>query len=200
MAANVYESRRLAYVTPYTGSTIKYGFRTNVSSAVGVTCGHTPVDLANPPTGLTFGANSPKPGRASKRRTNGVDTTFYDIGQVAALRTAGYSLSPPRARRGGSGANSKTVYVTIGGIKYAWKTPTTSYNKIGAADRTALGIQDATATDDNLVFGASYPKPPRARKEIVGVDTVDTISTFCDPERIDSLPEGWSSSGVLELS
>lgn len=178
-------------MTPFPGI-IKYGFLTNAPQTVGTSLGHELVP-ANAPTGLVFGANAPKPGRASKRRVAGTDSSFYDHTKYAALRADGWSLTFPRRRRGAVGQNSRTVYVTTGGIKYAWRIPNHTWTKVGAA-AAALGIQVATASDDDLVFGASIPKPPKAIKVEVGADGTDVISTFVDPSRVDTLPEGWSTS------
>ncbi|WNZ24847.1 hypothetical protein HJG54_19670 [Leptolyngbya sp. NK1-12] len=194
MPANVYESRREVWVTPFTGAGIKYGFLTNVSTAVGTACGHTAVDRANPPVGLVFGANAPKPGRASKRRADGIDSTFYDISKVSTLRSGGYSLTAPTIRRGRATVASKAVYVDLNGVKYAWRMPLVTYNKI-ADDRAVLGIEDADQNDRDLVWGARFPKPPKAAKTIITGSSVDVISTFVDPASIDNLPAGWSTAG-----
>lgn len=194
MASNVYDSKREVYVTPFTGATLKYGFLTSVATAVGTACGHTAVDRANLPTGLVFGANAPKPGRASKRRVDGVDSTFYDIDKKATLRAAGYSMTNATIRRGRPSVATKAVYVDLEGVKYAWRMPLTTYTKIGA-DRAVLGIEDASQNDKDLVWGARYPKPPKAAKTIIAGSSVDTISSFVDPAAIDSLPEGWTASG-----
>lgn len=197
MATNVYQSKRRVYVEPFPG-VIKYGFLTNVAAAVGTSCGHTDVP-ADPPAGLCFGANAPKPGRATKRRVNGTDGTFYDHSRYAALRADGWSLTLPRRRRGSASANSRAVYVTQGGVKYAWRMPIHTYQKVGA-DRAALGIEDAGDNDTDLVFGASFPKPSKVSKVEVGADAVDVISTFVDPARLNNLPEGWSSGGTEEVA
>jgi hypothetical protein len=192
MANNVYDSRREVWVTPFSGASLKYGFLTNVTQPVGVSCGHTAVDNANPPSGLAFGVNSPKPGKASKKRVSGVDSTFFDPSVRAALRSQGWSLTAAKIRRGSSSDASKAVYVTLeGGIKYAWRMPAHTYNKIGG-DRAALGIQDASAGASDLVWGASKPKPPKAGKFIAGDSNSDNLTTFCDPSVADSPPSGWT--------
>lgn len=197
MAANVYEAKREVYVVPFVTSAIRYGFLTNVRAVVSTDCGHTAVDRTALPAGLVFGANAPKPGRASRKRLNGTDSSYYDIGVAAALRQAGYSLSRPRARRGGASTLSSTVFVTIGTIKYAWRIRDDLLTRLGA-DAAALGISVAGNAEEDLVFGASFPKPPRASKVVTGVGGFDTLSTFIDPTRLDNLPEGWSSSNVIE--
>lgn len=194
MALNVYDSREEVWVDPFSGSGIKYGFLTNVESARRTILGHNPVNRANPPTALVFGANRPKPGRASKKFGTENTSSFYDVGQASALRADGWSLSRAKIRRGGSSNLSTAYYVTIEGIKYAWNMPNHTANRVGA-DLAGLGIQQATGNDRDLVWGASYPKPPRAIAQVGN----DRISTFVDPSRIDSLPDGWASSGSEEV-
>lgn len=196
MAANSYDSRDLVWVTPFGGSSIKYGFLTNAPAATRTACGHNAI-AADYPTGLVIGANAPKPGRASKRTATGTNGSFYDIGQRATLRTDGWSLTYPKIRRGSTGANSNAVYVNLGSIKYAWRMPKTTYTKVGG-DRAVLGIEDATSNDTDLVWGASYPKPPKASKVEVGADGTNVISTFVDTSAVDSLPDGWSTSSGEE--
>lgn len=71
--------------------------------------------------------------------------------------------------------------------------PNETSAKIGDADKTALGIEVGTADDRDLVWGARFPKPPRASSR----SGQSIISTFVDldPSKIDNLPQGWQSSG-----
>lgn len=166
------------HVLPYTGADIAYGFLTNASAGDRTTLGHNPV------TGvvakLVFGCNKPKPGRASKGGTN----SFYDISKATALRTAKWRLTSPKVSQPSSSGRSKSVYVTIDGVKYGWKVPSTTYAAL-AADRAALGIIDATSTMKDVAFGCRQPKPPRARREVTtgtgANQTVESYSTFYDP-------------------
>jgi len=188
-----YASRELVWVNPFAGSTIKYGFLTNADAGVKGALGHVEVTGAYP-DGLVIGANAPKPPRASRLRATGTESSYCDADAVATARAAGWRVSPGKVRIGSSKKKSKTVYVTYtGGIKYAWNMPNDTYAKIGA-DLAALGIQLATSADEDLVFGARYPRVPRVIKPIFGTDTVDNVSTFCDPQKLDSLPEGWSTA------
>lgn len=184
---NVYDPKIAVWVTPFTGAGIKYGFLTNVVASVRTDCGHNVVG-ATTPTALVYGANAPKPGKASKRTASGNQGSFYSIGQRAALRAEGYSTTRPTIRRGGSGEASTAVYVTMGGIKYAWRMPNRLYTRI-FSEASALGIELATSNDRDLVWG-STPRPPKARK----VEGNNILSTYVDPSRVDSLPEGWSTS------
>jgi hypothetical protein len=187
VSMNVYDAKISVWVTPYTGATMKYGFLTNVLASVRTDCGHNIVGDTTP-TALVYGANAPKPGRASKRTATANQGSYYSIGQVSTLRADGYSLTRPTIRRGGAGASSTAVYVTMNGIKYAWRIPTRLLNRI-SADASGLGIQIATSSDRDLVWG-SKPRPPRAYR----TSGLDILSTYVDPSRIDSLPEGWSTS------
>jgi hypothetical protein len=193
-SVNQYESRTLVSVLPFQNSGIEYGFKTNVNQAVRNELGHVVVDLANAPAGLIIGANSPKPGRASQRTADQYNSSFYDYRNYGALRAAGWSTTLPSRKRGRTGVNTRSVFVIIQGIKYAWNMPVSLYNNIGA-ERAQLGISDATQNDTDLVWGASFPQPPRVSATVVGAGGTNVLSTFCDPTRLDNLPDGWSSSG-----
>jgi hypothetical protein len=198
MALNVYENKRKVSVEPFAGSAIQYGFMTNVSAATSTSCGHQAIGATTPP-GLVFGANAPKPGRASRKRADGTDSSFYDYAVYFQLIQEGWSVKLPRRRRGGVNRASRAVYVTVAGIKYAWNMPNDTRTKIGA-DFAGLGINEATSNDGDLVWGASSPKPPVAKKVQVGEGGTDVISTFVDPARADGLPEGWTSSERVQIA
>jgi hypothetical protein len=73
--------------------------------------------------------------------------------------------------------------------------PTSTYARIAPDERTALGIFDATQTDDDLIYGVSQPKRPRVFKR----DGSNIISTYCDPDALDELPAGWASSSASKV-
>lgn len=176
--------RKLVKVTT---AGIEYGFLTTEIEAV---LGHAEVTTV-PNTGYVFGANSPKPARATKDVSGGTRSSWVGDGQIAAARAADWTVTNVFRRVATSTARSKAVFVTIGGIKYGWQMPISTYNGL-AADRTVLGIEDATA-NDLLVFGASYPKPPRVVKKVAAGQSSPrtTYSTFVDPAALDNLPEGY---------
>lgn len=184
-----YADRELVWVKPLTGSAIKYGFRTNADGATQSALGHNLVTNVYP-VGLVIGANAPKPPRASKLKSTGVESSFCDVDSVSSAKAAGWKVRPGKVRSGGAGKKSKTVYVDIDGVRYAWKMPNDTYTNT-ASDRSQLGIQDATAATSGLVFGASYPKPARA--SFVGISTTgaNTFTTFVEPTKEDNLPTGW---------
>ncbi|MGB3492806.1 MAG: hypothetical protein WBA57_08760 [Elainellaceae cyanobacterium] len=167
-----------------------YGFMTNIDAADRATLGQTAVDGAYP-AGLIIGANAPKPPRASRIRATGTTSSYYDLANEAAIRTAGWRTgSRGRIRTRNVTARSRTVFVTVGLIKYAWQIPNDTFTQLGG-DAAALGVEEPDAGDNDLVFGASYPKPPRAAQTIFGDDGTDTYSTFIDPAAVDNLPAGW---------
>lgn len=185
-----YGERTEVYVVPYGGSTLKYGFLTSVKDTTSTELGHTLVDRVTLPPGLAFGVNAPKPGKATKLTVTGSESSFYDISKAGSLRANGWSASFPTIRRGKSGRKSICVYVTLGPIKYAWMQNKETHAKI-AADLAALGIEVGTSDDRDLVFGARFPRPLRGYK--LNADNT-IVSTFIDPSKADSLPEGWSTS------
>ncbi len=206
MPQHVYEGRRRVYVSPYTGCPILYGFKTNVPAAIGTSCGHTAVP-ANAPANLVFGANSPKPGRAKTSAAGGGSrSSFYDKGVYATLAADGdWTLTFPRRRRGGGNSlNSVAVWVRVGPdgdaatmIKYAWNIPSLLLTKIGAANAAAMGIREVTDNDD-VVWGADFPKPPKAKTVEIGVDGADTLSTWVETGA--TLPDGWSLVGGEQMA
>lgn len=174
---------------------IKYGF---LGAELEAELGQSEVP-ANYPPGLVIGANSPKPARATKKTATGSKSGFVGTTEIPTARAAGWKISRSKRRLAASGSRSKTVYVNIAGVKYAWQMSIENYQAL-SADREVLGIEDATA-NDVLVFGASYPKPPRVAK-VVGAGTANetTYSTFVDPDSLDNLPQGYEliSSGNVE--
>ncbi|WP_172193046.1 hypothetical protein [Microcoleus asticus] len=86
---------------------------------------------------------------------------------------------------------SIVVYVEVVGIKYAWRMPNYQMSVLTTADLTALGIKIPQKTDNNeLVFGASVPYPPRAFKKVEG----KTVSTFCSDDAAGG--NGWTISSA----
>lgn len=187
----IYENKRRVYVVPIQGLSLNYGFLTNVDANISAQLGHTDIGGALPPA-TVFGANSPKPARASKRFAAGVQSSYIDVGSVPTARSTGWSVGKARLRKGGTSQFTITVYVRISGIKYAWPMPLTKYNRI-QGELAALGIVVATNEDSDLVFGASSPKPPRAYKVVVGEGGEDNLSNYVDPNA--TLPEGWKAVG-----
>ena len=196
MPTNKYLKRTLVHVLPFTGAGIAFGFNSASTDTQKVDLGQVAVDLAAPPAGLVIGANAPKPGRAGKKLADGSVSSYFDIAKASTLKAAGWKIiSMPTIRRGKNQILAKAVVITFGGIKYAWNMPNDTHAAIGA-DLGGLGITLADPKDKNLVWGATYPKLPRAQKLLSsGTGGGNIISTYVDPSKMDSLPAGWSASG-----
>jgi len=191
--SNKYSKRELVSVTPFTNSGLAYGFRSASDASEKADLGQVAVDMANPPAGLVIGASAPKPGRASKKFATKVVSSYFDITKLATLKAADWKIvKMPFIRRAKTMVLAKSVKITTGGIKHAWNMPLETYNAIGATNLTGLGITDADANDKDLVWGADYPKLPRASTVQTGGNI---ISTFVDPTKLNSLPTGWFGSG-----
>lgn len=183
----IYDEKRLVSVTPFGGAALKYGFKTNIDEAQSTQLGQTAI-TGNLPAGTVVGANSPKPARASKRFASGTVSSFIDVGAIPTARTTGWKIGKAKIRRGGSSARSVAVYVTILGIKYAWNIPRRNWAAY-QSELTAMGVKLATNDDADLVWGASTPKPPRVYKVVAQGDSINTISTFADPNS--NVADGW---------
>lgn len=176
-----------------TMGTLNYGFLASAnSSAHRAALGH--VVYTNQ-AGVVFGANSPKPNRATKEFTaSSVISSFCDPGKEATLKADGWIINGGGRRRGlARTPRSRSVFVDMGTYNYAWN--------LTAAEQThmaALGIEFATGATPSLVWG-STPKPPRATKKING----RVVSTFIKPDTATltaAETAGWSISdpyGVL---
>jgi hypothetical protein len=168
---------------PYAG--ITYAFRTTIKETEGAVLGHAALTAASPVTGLIFKANSPKPKRASKTFATGTSSSYISPAAITAAVAAGWDIA--KAKPNGRKSNSRfqiVVYVTINGVKYAWAMRKRQLALL-ADNLSALGIKKATGNENDLVFGASFPKPPRIKSVTTsgtGSDAVaQSSNTFYDP-------------------
>lgn len=170
--------------------TIKYGFQASANTATHrATLGHT---VYNNQAGVFFGANSPKPNRATKEISGHSVSSFCDPSKIDALRAADWIITRTGRRRGlKTSGRSRTVYVEMpGGWNYAWNITADDVDL--AAD---LGFSQAAAATANLIWGVSYPKPPRATRRIAGANH----SSFIKPAAatIDAaVAAGWTVSAI----
>lgn len=187
---------RLVYVAlaaPYADH--KYGFRTVIDASKGTILGHQALDVSTTVTGLIFKANSPKPKRASKTFATGTESSFIAPSSIAGAVAAGWNItkSKPNGRKSKS-TFQIPVYVTVNGVKYAWGMRKTQKTKLGANFAT-LGIKEVTGTEQDLVFGASFPKPPRVQSITTkgsGANATSISSnTFFDPSNEGSIPSSF---------
>ena len=194
-------SSRLVYVAleaPYADH--KYGFRTVIEQSKGTVLGHQVLDASTPVQGLIFKANHPKPKRASKTFATGTSSSYITPSAITAAIAAGWDILKAKS----NGRKSKStfqvpVYVTINGVKYAWGMKKTQKAKLGA-NLAALGIREVTGTEQDLVFGASFPKPPRVQSLTLSgkgaTATSVSSNTFYDPSN--SIPDTFRTySGLV---
>ncbi|MCT7952688.1 hypothetical protein NG798_23085 [Ancylothrix sp. C2] len=175
------------------------GVTTTALTAIGVTL----LDVATPPARGFIGANSPKP---PKFKLPGIvigqsTTTFGAIGTTLANASAQNWKITKRARfkpvtlRG----QSRSVFVIVGGINYAWNMHVDQYEQLLALGvLTTLGISLCDPDQvQTYVWGSTIPKPAKVGLVIAsvgingGAGSVDTITTFCAQVRENNLPEGW---------
>ncbi len=155
---------------------LKYGFKTtkSVHNSYKGELGQTTYNNA---AGVFFGANSPKPPRASKEFASGSISSYCSTDKISSLRQSGWTVTRRARIRGVKTAGkTRTVYVPMpGGWNYAWNITAAE------ADLAAeLGFTLATGADaGDLIWGVNNPKPPRASKK-----TGDgTVSTFIQPKQ-----------------
>jgi hypothetical protein len=172
---------------------IKYGFKTtkSVHNTHKTILGQTTYANA---AGVFFGANAPKPSRASKLLASGTVSSFCSTDKIADLKEALWTITKKGSIRGIKSAGlTRTVYVDMpGGWKYAWN--------ITAAEATSLQeklqFTQATAADGgSLIWGVNYPKPPRASK----VTEAGVQSSFIKPQASvieAAIADGYSVSGI----
>lgn len=141
---------------------VNYGFAASANSNNHRgALGHT---IFNQQPGVVFGANSPKPNRATKEITSiNIVTSFFDPSREAALRADDWIIHGGGRRRGlARTPRSRTVFVDMGTYNYAWNLTTAEQ-----ANMEILGIEFASGSTPSLVWG-STPRPPRATRRING--------------------------------
>ena len=185
-------------------ATLRYGFRTkDLAQVTGVAAsdltalGHVAIGAVGGAAVLCFGANSPKPPRATKRLTRSVSnvqgsvSTFCAFNQVSAAIAAGWSVRSGRSVGLRSTGRTTTAVVSLGAgqAMYAFPMNTEDFNSYG----TDLGLQSGasitSAELNRLVTGSSQPRPGRATRILAnGV----TFTSFYAPEQKEELQQnGW---------
>lgn len=190
-----YGKTRLVSVQPTLGFTkLKYGFRTNVEAAASTALGHALVTVTdnNFPVGFCLGANSPRPARATKKSAAGMRTSYCDATKRAEATAAGWKVGPALVRQAAPTRFTRTVYVTFQENKFGWRLPLQVLAKVGTDDLAALGINVATGTEKDIIYGTSYPYLPIATKEN---DDGTTHRLRFDPDKTaTALTAGWAVS------
>ncbi|MCT7955726.1 hypothetical protein [Laspinema palackyanum] len=172
-----------------------YGFMTNIdmaeASALGQAPGRTGGVAGSYIQNLIIGGDAPRPARVTKKTVEYSVTSYVGYDKIAQALASGWKQSAKvQFRAARQSKLSKLVFVTIRGVKYAWRMRAEQYNKIkGFASN--IGFKEASQNDADLVYGATFPKPPKIGITITGEGGMDNLSTFCDPTKIDDLKEGW---------
>ncbi|NER49240.1 MAG: hypothetical protein F6J92_21600 [Symploca sp. SIO1A3] len=209
MADSAYGPRDLMAVKPIAGVDWMYGFHTKTRDATRTTLGQVP-GMVNGAyiAGLVIGANAPRPAEVRKpRSTDGrvhFDSSYCSADALQNARAEGWTIvKAATKRRGGARANSKTVYVDVQknddqgnpvgpSIRYAWYMRNELYTAI-QVDLPKLGVTLSTGNEEDLVFGASYPRPPSVKfTAIPAAGYITTKSSFIDPKKLDAIPDGWT--------
>jgi hypothetical protein len=183
MARNT-KPRELVWVHGFASMpTLKYGFNSGADAGDRGALGQTLVN-PNELTGLVIGANNIKPPKATKVKATGSESSFCAHDKVVSLKAAGWTVTRGKIKSRASSKRSTVYYVTINGIKYAWSAAKPSV----AVEIKSLGLKAGKPTDNDLIFGCSFPKPGRASTQVGS----STYSTFYDPSATPG--EGWSTS------
>lgn len=171
-----------------------YGFRSPIDATEGATLGHTPAVSAGVfVAGLVITPRRPRPMRLQRKETNYSISSFCAYDQLATAAAAGWKqIESPKFEVPRGKKKVDPYFVEVRGIKYGFYSPKEKIGKI-QADLGALGVQAADGSMRDICWGAEYPVPPRVAKTMAGTgaSAVDTISTFCDPVKLDSLPDGY---------
>lgn len=167
-------------------STLKDSLHNNFG-AIEVTADFTDV------TGLVFQANSPKPARASKRTTDPeIEGAYCAYDKTANLRSDKYSIQQPINRLRLGTTLTDILYCSVNGLKIAWRSPKPNAEQIAeiGSYKTLLGIETATATDRDLIFGAAFPRLPKVQKTLADGSK---FSSYCDTTKVDdALAANWT--------
>lgn len=173
------------------GTELNYGFNSGLKDSLRSDFGQLEITTALPKN-FCFGANSPKPGRASKKTTTGIVGSFCADEKRSALRKSGYSVTRKKVRGVQTDGLAPTYYVTIGGIKYAWYLTYMTGQVLPSDLITAAGVKKAKADEQGLVFGADFPRPPRYAREVTINGNPEKFTTFIDPEKASTIKD-WKS-------
>lgn len=143
--------------------------------------------------GYVFEPNSPKPARASKRMaTPEIEGAYCAYDKTAALRGDRFTIQPPVNVFKLGTTLTDALYISLNGIKYAWRSPKPSAEQTAeiGSYKTLLGIDNVTSSQRDLVWGATFPRPPKVKKVL---NDGSTFSSFCDTTKIDeAIAAGWS--------
>ena len=200
----VYDDKTPSVVTPFNGSSLNYGFLTNIADADRAVLGHQTLDAAG--GAVVFGASRPKPARLTRERTASSVSSFVDWQSYNSAIAAGFKQSRGAILGPSPYSSARAVRVVAEptpGVNIAWDMRRTQFDRI-SGDLAALGIEVLNATN--------------GRNAAVGVNSIEGAATallgarsrqgddilsvgYVGHTRADNLPEGWTaverSNGVI---
>lgn len=213
---NIYGQRNLRAVSmPVGGVNAFYVFKTNVDASEVTDLGQ--VDAATLTAGgpaapifVGTGDNGrPRPARLKKKR-EGITSLVSAANMPTAIATRKWQVVKRAVYQGriaqksaafgtpiagGEAAKgSMLVVVSTSGLNWAWRMPAQQFNKITAAEATALGITIPNTDLEfrGLLVRADLPRPGRAFRMLSTTDNVMRIETFVADSA--TLPAGWTGS------
>jgi hypothetical protein len=214
---NIYGQRNLRAVSiALGGASAFYVFKTNVDASEVTDLGQVDANTligGGPavPIFLGTGQNGrPRPARLKKKK-DGI-TSLVSTGNIATAiatrkwqivkravyqgKVAQKSATFGTAIPGGDAAKgSVLVAVKTSNLNWAWRMPAQQFNKISAADATALGITIPNTDTEfrQLLIRANLPRPGRAFRTVVTTENVLRVETFISDGAY--LPAGWTGIG-----
>lgn len=197
---NVYSNKRLVAVNvgvPVASGASKatvaaYGFMTNIGESMSSQLGHVKAKSgANYIGRLIIGGDAPKPAKVVKKTREYTVTSYVGHDRQQQALDQGWKLAKDgRYRIARHTKKSKLVYLECRGIRYAWRMRTEQYAKLQRYAAN-LGLKEAAKGELDLVYGPSFPKPPKVGINVDGEGGIDSLSTFCEPQKLDNLPESF---------
>lgn len=177
-------------VKPFANLAYIYGFKGRVDSADALALGQAPITAQTAVLNLVLEANTFRPHEMRKKTAAGSKGSYVHAAKIASAKQAGYEITKkgfePKKKK--STTLSKVLYITINSVKYGWRLTDGSSTTI---DFAKLGITEATGTEADIVYGCTFPRPPRVRIVANG----KTTETFCAPDKLETAAAaGWMKS------
>ena len=213
---NIYGARNLrAVLMAVGGVNAYYAFKTNVDASevtdLGQVAAATVLGATTTPVFVGTGDNGrPRPARLKKKK-EGITSLVSTANIVTALATRKWQIVK-RAVYQGRVAQKSTNFgaviaggeaakgsilavVSTSGLNWAWRMPAQQFNKISAAEATALkiSIPNTDAEFRKLLVRADLPRPGRAFRTLATTDNILRIETFIGDGA--TLPAGWTGIG-----
>lgn len=199
--AREYGSGTWRWVSLVIGSTtLKYVFDSKLKDSLKSEFGQIDVTAQFNVTNAVLSPNKPKPARASKRLADGHEGSFCSSDKIKPLKADGFQITRPKLATFNQTTLSRVLFVTLNGVKYAWRRPR---NTGGEVDVNPVGAQDATDETD-LVFGADFPKPAQG---VILIPGQGSYRCFVDNTKVDgatldaaAASAGWSLTSPQEIN